>query len=534
MASMVSKRQDYHDLAGIDYEASFPLRTGLDRSQTELLNCIRDGTFYHGVVKSKFDPNQTAACSCGLGLDNTRHRALVCPHFQSVRAGFQDVVGMWDALPTCMTEHGLCPENPLQIEYWQHLSELPMDTPCWTARPGTDGSQHLCADGSCDGNHASAALASWCVTSADLGVPIATGLLPGCLQTIDRSELWGCHHGLSVAHPALRDRNCIYYTDSQYVVDGWTLLTVTPVIPSDWSNGDLWEELLHSQQVAGPQVCVMKIRAHLTPDASSDIQDPERTRWNAVADLNAKIARQVGGTLTFRNLRKRLLSTSSWRKFWTHRVQMYLLALAEFSVKSCTVAANASFMGDAEEELVSLLSDASCNHHDWQDSFPILTDTTLNSFEDFISFGISHVMTLCHWLLKLDRTAGYVKNVTLMEFFVGYHLDVGGALPVASRTSNGTLTWLATSSDVLSVLVPRTLKSQMDVCSWIFATLMKNFQISVDRGHLSKPHLGIIKPLPSFMIPWPIDLETKVQLTLSAYTARRPVRYARDLARAFP
>ena len=81
IAKQVSARKDFCDLDGINYVASFTPWKHLDRAKSELLSCIRDGTFYHGVSKSKFDACQHAICSCGLGKDDTPHRALVCPRF---------------------------------------------------------------------------------------------------------------------------------------------------------------------------------------------------------------------------------------------------------------------------------------------------------------------------------------------------------------------------------------------------------------------------------------------------------------------
>eukprot|EP00435_Cladocopium_sp_Y103_P027348 s1461_g6.t1 len=66
VAKRVSCRKDFHDLQGINYRASFAAMQHLDRPTSELLNCIKDGTFHTGAYKSKFD----ACCDATFGSTN--------------------------------------------------------------------------------------------------------------------------------------------------------------------------------------------------------------------------------------------------------------------------------------------------------------------------------------------------------------------------------------------------------------------------------------------------------------------------------
>ena len=136
--SLVSHRKDMTGLMGINVKASFFEMKGLDHAQSELLNCIRDGTFHLGYHKSKFDPSVGVLCSCGQGEDTLEHRAL-----------HPDVIHLWHMLPDCMTHHGLAPANPWKVPLWKALSCTSWEAPSWQGGPPPLGKQLLYTDGSC-------------------------------------------------------------------------------------------------------------------------------------------------------------------------------------------------------------------------------------------------------------------------------------------------------------------------------------------------------------------------------------------------
>lgn len=111
LVGLVSHRQDFQGLSGVNVSASFQRIKQLTRPQVELLNCIQDGAFRLDSFKSKFDCGVSALCRCGTGLDTIEHRALECPRYLRTRLQYLDVQRMWRMLPVCVTHHGLCPEN---------------------------------------------------------------------------------------------------------------------------------------------------------------------------------------------------------------------------------------------------------------------------------------------------------------------------------------------------------------------------------------------------------------------------------------
>eukprot|EP00435_Cladocopium_sp_Y103_P067936 s1011_g30.t1 len=477
IAVRVSSRNHFADLDGINYSASFCHVTGLDKAASELLNCIKDGTFYNGVSKAKFDLTQQAACSCGLGLDNTEHRALVCPYYSAV----------------------------LNDSLW---------------------------DGSCvDSAQPEFALAGWSVVSADLERPIGIGLLPGVLHTSNRCELWALIMAIQWLIDFGSDGHI--FSDSQYTVDGFHFLMQTFAVPSDWSDRDLWNEPLRRTQIHSGILTVTKIRAHLSlesPDQAAFL-----TFWNAVADTSAKAARLSGCSSHLSHLRAKLLSTHGWQLHWTRRSQEFLLALAQLNVQLCSNAGMRSeVQQDPEDEFISVLTDAAPNPQDWQDCFPLDLSTVIFSCPDLVSFGADLSLKFCRWLLRLDAQASYLRHVTLIEFFMGYHLCGCAELPVAGLNNSAQRVWIHMDSSHISDLVPRTLKAKLDVFAVLLGLVFGLFGCPLLKMKINKPHLGITRVVEAVQIPWPADIEQHVNCALSFYTARRPIVYARDLSRAWP
>ena len=149
LTSQVRHRQDFWDLFGINFAVSFSPQPKLDRINSELLDCIRDGTFFLSTTKAKYDVSVSELCPCGRALDTLEHRALSCPRMMPVHLRYMDVRRMWHTLPTCMVEHGLCPANPYQECLWAELARTPWTPPTWRGGPTDASLQMLFTDGSC-------------------------------------------------------------------------------------------------------------------------------------------------------------------------------------------------------------------------------------------------------------------------------------------------------------------------------------------------------------------------------------------------
>ena len=286
LMSEVCARQEYQGLRTIDPGLSYHCLGKLPSGDHELLMCIRSGTFFLESQKHKFDALNDGVCRfCGL-TDTLRHRALTCPHSQSVRSEFSWCVEQWDLLPPFLTHHGLAPCNPHLLRYWDRLQHLPAAPSKWQIAPVADEWVHIFTDGSLwHGWDPRLALASYACILGNTGETIQSGLLPGLLQTINRAEMfaviqalrWCVRFGIT----------CWLWTDSAYVHDHLVDFLTQRAFPDDISNRDLWfevEELLwrlpHPPRVS-------KVRAHQSWADAADVTEEWIIRCNALADVNA-------------------------------------------------------------------------------------------------------------------------------------------------------------------------------------------------------------------------------------------------------
>ena len=135
VAQSVVHRQDMTDLRGIDYEASCLAFVPDDRSAGELLNCIRDGTFFLNEIKCKFDPEYSGLCEhCGQ-WDSLAHRALHCSFFEEVRVSFDDCISLWSSTTIACSHHGLVNANRWQLDFWDCLLEEASAPVTWLSVP---------------------------------------------------------------------------------------------------------------------------------------------------------------------------------------------------------------------------------------------------------------------------------------------------------------------------------------------------------------------------------------------------------------
>eukprot|EP00438_Fugacium_kawagutii_P005452 Skav215021 [mRNA] locus=scaffold966:377373:386589:+ [translate_table: standard] len=522
LVTHVEHRQDFAGLTGINRYASLRLARTLDCRQREVLHCIQDGTMFTNGYKSKFDPSVSALCSCGLALDSLEHRALDCPRFAAQRRQFTDVVDMWHLLPPCASHHGLMPENSFQEPFWAALEAVPRE-PAWRVLPTTGEVQSLFTDGSCCfPTIPSQSLAAWSLCSATEGKVIATGILPGFRQTINRAELWAVIQGCRwlIQHHL----SGILFVDSAYVLDGGLYLRLHMQVPVDWDNKDLWDELLCClQQVVA--IDFQKVEAHREVAAILDPHEHTYAVWNETADVNAKIALSTDGGSYLRQVHSSLINVNRWQCHWVERCQRYLLALADESFQN----RDPVRMQD-EDEFVYPQSDICTNHRDWVDNFPLDLDSLFRTSLQIQHFGHAIAISFARWLMDLTFTAQVMMPITFVEFFVGYDMVVHDVLPVSAGGTRHLTKWISGQSAILS----RSLASHLKAFEYLFDLVSGICSIEVTKIALSSPAIGICRTMPGLYVPWPRDLCDNVQSRLSIFFGGQPLRFSRDLARSWP
>ena len=331
VAGELGHRRDYAGLAGIDYHASFFKPRNLDRTDSALLDCIRDVTCFLNTFKSKFDISISCLCEhCGQE-DTLQHRALSGGYYAEERAAFPDCVGMWSSCCVALTHHGISSEPAALRGFWRELTALPGIPTLWHGAPVSGSVQHIFTDGSCtDARVPTLALASWACVHADGAVVLQSGLLPGMLQNNARAELYA----VIVAMAWCRFHACsaIVYTDCAYVKDGYDYLCRHGAVPSAWKDEDLWELVLQLLASLDGIVTLIKTSAHVDVAALVDVADSDlvwQAHWNEAADVAAKSARMNAGTAGFRKLYDELCVQHLHNRNCSRRFQLFLLALAK-------------------------------------------------------------------------------------------------------------------------------------------------------------------------------------------------------------
>ena len=142
-------------LRGINGDLCRQSERRLAALETSRLHAQRDGSFFTGSHKRKYDNLSDGKCVlCELDDDIT-HRCLHCPGLVAVRVRHPDVRQLWDSSPVCLRERLLPPRNPHFGRAKQHLYELPLT--------GNHMKKYIYfTDGSCTADKLSALrLASW-------------------------------------------------------------------------------------------------------------------------------------------------------------------------------------------------------------------------------------------------------------------------------------------------------------------------------------------------------------------------------------
>eukprot|EP00438_Fugacium_kawagutii_P020632 Skav223015 [mRNA] locus=scaffold1422:99981:101909:- [translate_table: standard] len=524
LSQAVSHRVDFHGLDGINVPASFCRLKEMTRPQIELMNCVQDGTFYLDTYKSKFDSSVSSLCRCGQGLDSLEHRALECPRFVRSRLQHVDVQQMWHALPVSMTHHGLCPENPYVSSFQSALHQIPFDSPQWMLGPGDLDFHILFTDGSCNSAPSKLLqLAGWSVVNATMAAPLASGVLPGSCHSIDRAELWAVIQAIQW----FLDFDCggQICSDSSYACDGMQYLQRFLQIPDTWSNRDLWEHLLQRLLKQQRPLQIRKVQAHGDVAMADSPEALFDTKWNNAADTNAKIARLHFPGYELSRLYSSVNQFHAWQEYWNRRCKSFLLALAQTSMDQ--LGEDNPYDSQPEDESFVPVS-AMHNHQDWADDLPINLRGSLVSSPDAVNFGLDILVCIVQWMLDLSHTAEYVLPITFLEMYVGFYLERGRDLP--SLVQNGAQKrW-----GMLDSSLSRSLGSSLAAFTFAVRLLSNHFQLHLDEHFRTAPSVGIDRHLSAVHCPWPSALANRVSCVLTEYHRGRRLRYARDLARAWP
>ena len=232
LAAQVSNRSDFGGIRGLQWPASIreTKMSALERSWTAALRC---GAFMTRNFQGKFDLTKGRNCDLCGAEDSMRHRCLDCPMHSQVRESHFDILERWDSFPQSMSEHLLVNRNSCFAEVKRALEQIPDLSRSFQVGADDFEEVHFFSDGSCcHPADQQRRLASWALVSASHGCCVAAGPLPGCLQTINRAELFGAW---SAIQWAMRFETSMHLcTHSTYVAIGPPFLARWPLCMSLW------------------------------------------------------------------------------------------------------------------------------------------------------------------------------------------------------------------------------------------------------------------------------------------------------------
>lgn len=268
LALQVSHRKSFH---GIQFADLDTLRASLKQYgpiDQAYLRCALDGTLYIDVGKEKHERGSGSKCvHCGH-QDSFFHRNWECKAFESCRKNFP-WPDLLPKLPKCMTCHGWPTLPAAWVTYQKLLAELPqrffkVELPCIPQSTVVD----LFVDGACAcPTQARLRFASWAVTVAVPWVSllehrvIASGHLPGCLQSSYRAELVAIIQALKVAKPT--EHKVRIWGDNKAVVKMVRRCLAGYVDHHKFSHSDLiWELVQVVDDDLRQRVQVLKVTSH--------------------------------------------------------------------------------------------------------------------------------------------------------------------------------------------------------------------------------------------------------------------------------
>ena len=188
LSRTLARRKDIDGLLGLDWRPTQLALQRLPPLALASMQALVEGSFMTGRSQAKFDLTKDGSCSFCSGPDTIEHWCLHCPRLQPVLHRHADIRRRWHALPSCMTEHLLCPANPFHQQLLHQLWIQPQTA--LHAHPSALPSHlNFFTDGSCyQPHHPMLALAGWAASLAFTNFDLA-GPLIGHPQTISRAEL---------------------------------------------------------------------------------------------------------------------------------------------------------------------------------------------------------------------------------------------------------------------------------------------------------------------------------------------------------
>lgn len=511
-SALLSKRAGFDDLRGFDYKLTTSCDHTIGGSELELLNIVRDGTFFTDVFRSKFDVSRKNVCPICGQQDTREHRYRWCPHYDEVRSHHTEILQKWSSLPSCFRQFGLVGENPWRTLLWEAFISLPCLLTEWSCKP-SGKVINVFTDRSCISPHEQEeALASWAAVWVEGNIIISSGPLRGMTQTILRAEI-------SAVLSAIKwiqgfDSELHIWCDNQTTVDHFRALQQNLAGHQDFEHADLWCEIELTLQKLTSEVYIHKVASHMSEDLCFSPQDDWCRYWNGVADSQANQAQGSRPPWFQRVWDKYQSYRSDWKRN-VRQLSAFHLAVAQ---KDIQVQEQQQFCEEISVEDIAF--------ERFENDFALSGQLFLLQDSEFVFDPQSDsakfpfcTNTLIAWLIHTDQEAASVRLVSFLELFVCFRLSCG-----KGRT-------LRQIDGIDTVFTEASFASDFRHFRRLIFSLLKAAGMSVGDGFANLSSISIFMPLPGIYLGWTTESEVQSLEALRAFVGHRPIRSAQALSK---
>ena len=509
-------RKDFAGLGGFDADITNDTRRLTSLADRELLHTCQDGTFYTEQNKHHWDLTRNGTClQCGA-TDTLTHRLRMCPAHANLRQKFARLHRLWDELPVCMVEHGLCPQVPWQMEFWKRLQQLPDLTKDFQCS-GSSNPQHLFTDGTCMHGDEPYALAAWAVTMEE--EVLSAGPVCGLLQSVPRAELTAFLSAAWYANLSAAETHI--WTDSQYVMDGFRRL-LEGQLDASMENADLWLQVQEVYAQSSHPIHVHKIWSHMPPDWSVDPFTEWWVEGNRRADAAAYAANQARPEDFWTLWRKYKKNHFLFRRN-THDAQDHLLAVAK---------AHGNLSNEDALESMPLSHflpsrPTEPNEHYLSAALQSRPPEAFTLGATAQTFGNEVVASVVAWLSFVDGVATDCFDISFLELYFGWLLSTPIRLPIQDPVSK---CWIP-SSHVLVASFPQSLANRLTLFRQIVKGVAVECGAELCFGSVDLKDLFVFRRIPGVRIGMPHHLMERIHVKVRECFREYPWRRQTDVAR---
>ena len=510
-------RQGFQDLDGVDLGCLSFVDSHFSPSQCELLNIVRDGSFFTGSHLSKFDNTISEHCSiCGV-LDSPAHRYTTCTRYAAARRQHVEVVAEWQTLPDSAKLHGLASRNPFQLLAWQALCGLSDVEESYETCSYDGPILNAFLDGTCSSpKNLEIALAAWAFEVVEQPHSHQAGPVPGLSQTINRAEIFAL---LRLLQWAVGYGGSLHiWSDSQYVVESFRMLQSNAFIPASFEHQDLWQQILALSQSATCLLRVHKVASHQSALHHNDPLTSWASEWNERADVAARQANQ----------QRPAWFEQVWQNYvkcWqTNRQMLLRLARFQLAVAEIDIARRPQIQSDELEPEhfgVQPFLQRSCEPTEplFTQAIENLPVNWMHQLSESGEFSFLAYRKLLDWALQIESHASSMILVSYVELCFSFRKSLGHSLGHFYCGAGG------------NIFLSSTFSAELRIFKTIFRRFMRPLDLIESSEKIDLSELGVDVPLVGVMVPWSVEEFESVHDLIRRFVGSRRVKSPQGWAR---